>query len=82
MVYKGTTKEITGSKSYRRYTLHNDRHNQRDQGRKCRWSYSYKSTIKEKIYYFFTVNFDEYGFYAYSLFYNLTNNILPRKDKL
>ena len=47
-VYKGQKKDITGVREYRRYTLHNDRKNQRSQGRKkCRRSYSLKSLHKE-----------------------------------
>ncbi len=33
-LYEGSKTEITGSKEYQKYTLHNDRRNQRDQGRK------------------------------------------------
>ena len=40
-LYKGSSKDITGSREYRRYTLHNDRNNQRSKGRsKCRRGYS------------------------------------------
>ena len=47
-VYKGTKKDITGNREYRRYTLHNDRKNQRTEGRKkCRRSYSSKSVTKD-----------------------------------
>ena len=46
-LYKGSTKEISGSREYRNYTLHNDQLNQRNQGRKkCRRSYSSKSVTK------------------------------------
>ena len=64
-VYKGDSKEISGSREYRRYTLHNDRLNQRDLGRKkCRRSYSSKSVSKEnRCKFVFYVNFDSYGFY-------------------
>ena len=47
-LYKGTTKEISGSREYRNYTLHNYQLTQRYQGRKnCRRSYSSKSITKE-----------------------------------
>ena len=64
-VYKGDTKEISGSWEYRKYTLHNDRLNQRDLGRKkCRRSYSTKSVSKEnRCKFVFYINFDSYGFY-------------------
>ena len=63
-VYKGESKEISGTKEYRKYTLHNDRLNQRDLGRKkCRRSYSTKSVTKENHCKFvFYINFDSYGF--------------------
>ena len=66
-LYKGsTTREISGSRDYRNYTLHNDRLNQRDQGRKkCRRSYSSKSVTKEnRCKFFFYLNFDKHGFYV------------------
>ena len=62
-LYKGTKKNITDQKEYQRYTLHNDRKNQRSQGRKkCRRSNSSKSTNKECRYFF--IDYDEYGFYV------------------
>ena len=65
-VYKGSTKEISGSREYQRYTLHNGRLNQRDLDRKkCRRSYSTKSISKENQRKFvFYINFDSYGFYV------------------
>ena len=65
-VYKGNKKDITGNYEFRRYTLHNDRKNQRSQGRKkCRRSYSSKSISKDcRCKYFFYIDFDKDGFYV------------------
>ena len=65
-VYKGSKKDITGNREYRRYTLHNDRKNQRSQGRKkCRRSYSSKSVTKDcRCKFFFYIDFDEHGFFV------------------
>ena len=65
-LYKGTTKEISGLREYRNYTLHNDQLNQRDQGRKkCRRSFSSKSITKEnRCKFFFYMYCGKYGFYV------------------
>jgi len=64
-LYKGSTKDTTGNREYRRYTLHNDRKNQRSKGRsKYRRGYSTRSREKEtRCKFFFYINFDTYGFY-------------------
>ena len=66
MVHKGFARNITGDHDFRRYTLHNDRKNQRTLGRKkCRRSYSSRSTTKAtRCKFFFYLDFDEYGFYV------------------
>ena len=47
MVHKGYARNITGDHDFQRYTLHNDRKNQRSLGRKkCRRSYSSRSSTK------------------------------------
>ena len=65
-LYKGSKKDITGNREYRRYTLHNDRKNQRSKGRsKCRRGYSARSRENEtRCKFFFYIDFDTYGFYV------------------
>ena len=65
-VYKGNRKDITGNYEFRRYTLRNDRKNQRSQGRKkCRRRYSSKSISRDcRCKFFFYIDFDKDGFYV------------------
>ena len=63
-VYKVESKEISYTRKYWKYTLHNDRLNQRNLGgKKCRRKYSTKSVTKENHYKFvFYIYFDSYDF--------------------
>ena len=65
-LYKGTTKEISDSREFIIYTLHNDWLNQKDQGRKkCRRSYSSKFVTRGNwCRFFFYIKYDTYGFYV------------------
>jgi len=66
VTYKKSQRNITGDSNFRKYTLHNDRKNQREQGRKkIRRGYSSRSITKEtRCKFFFYINFDEYGFFV------------------
>ena len=65
-VNKGNKKDITGNYEFRRYTLHNDRKNQRSQGRKkYKRSYSSKSISRDcRCKFFSYIDFDKDGFYV------------------
>ena len=66
MIHKTGVSNIIGNTDFRRYTLHNDRKNQREHGRKkCRRRYSGRSiTTETRCKFFFYINFDLYGFYV------------------
>ena len=65
-MYRGGKNDMNGLKEYRRYTLHNDHWNQRNQGRKkCRRNY-YSMSISSKSpgVIFFNYDYDKYVFYV------------------
>ena len=66
MIHKGFARNITGDHDFCWYTLHNDCKNTRLLGRKkCRRSYSSRSSCKATRCNFFYVDFDDHGFYIF-----------------
>ena len=76
MIHKTGLSNIIGNTDFRRYTFHNDRKNQREQGRKkCRRRYSRRSISTETgCKFFFYINFDSCGFYVEPWYGNKYHN--------